>query len=160
MTITLPESKAVLDLLSMFIGSNPVLRQGQGPDYSCPAPGTYITHLKNAEGAVEGAIITDLAATLYIGGGLIMMPEAGLKDMWASGEASEAILDGVGEIFNNVRALLNKIELNPHVNPTEPCLLPGNLAGTDDEWIMNPGKRVDLTGPTVFGIGTMTILGR
>jgi len=159
-TLTLPEPKAVLDLLAMFIGDRPPMAPAQGVDLTMPARGTYVSWLTTADGTVEGAILTDLAASLYFGGGLIMMPEGALRDLHKSGEVSEAVLDGLGEIFNNLRGQLNRITQNPHVTPTDPqCYEPPAPDGPRG-WLYKPGKRIDLRGQTAFGPATLTLLGR
>jgi hypothetical protein len=160
MTLTLPEPKAVLDLLTMFIGDRPPLAPGEGADLRQPTVGTYVTWLKTAEGVVEGAIITDLPASLYLGGGLIMMPEPTLRDMLKEGQASEAVLDGLSEIFNNMRGQLNRIAMNPHVSPTVPAPYAPPAADAPEGWIYGAPKRFDLRGQTAFGPATLTVLGR
>lgn len=157
MTLTLPQPKAVLDLLSMFIGSRPPLAPGPSLDLTYPAPGTYVTWLKGADGQVEGAIFSDLAASLYLGGELLMMPQPALQEMMAAGEASDAVLDALGEVFNNVRALLNRIEMNTHVTPTDPVIYE---APDPDSWVLKPSRRVDLRGNTSFGPASLTLLSR
>lgn len=160
MTLTLPEPKAVLDLLSMFIGGRPPLAPSRGMDLTMPAYGTHVCWLEAADGTVEGAILTDMAASLYIGGGLIMLPEAALREMANRGEISEAVLDGLGEIFNNVRGLLNRIKMNPHVSPTDPE--PYEPPPTDGPlgWLYTTQRRIDLHGQTAFGPATLTLIGR
>ncbi len=160
MTLTLPEPRAVLDLLSMFIGGRPPLAPSRGMDLAMPAYGTYVCWLKDAGGTVEGAILTDMAASLYIGGGLIMMPEAALREMQNRGEISDAVLDGLGEIFNNVRGLLNRIKMNPHVSPSDPEPYEPPAPDGDLGWLYDTERRLDLHGHTVFGPATLTLLGR
>ncbi len=160
MTLALPDTKAVLDLLSMFIGERPPLADGPGIDLAVPPRGTYITWLKGAGGAIEGAIVSDLAASLYLGGELIMMPAPTLMGMKTQGKASDAVLDGLGEVFNNLRGMLNRIEMNPHVTPSEPELYTAPQAGSDAAWILNPSRRVDLRGETPFGVATLGLLSR
>jgi len=159
-TLTLPEPKAVLDLLGMFLGQRPPFAPGEGLDLKLPPYGTHVCWLKGQSGATEGAILTDLAASLYIGGGLIMMPEAALRDMQNRGEVSESVLDGLGEVFNNMRGQLNRIDLNPHVSPTDPMPYEAPAAGSDEAWIYEAGTRIDLRGHTPFGPAALTILGR
>lgn len=160
MTLTLPEPKAVLDLLAMFLGNRPPLAPGEGTDLKMPPFGTYVSWLKAKDGTIEGAILTDLAASLYIGGGLIMMPEAALMDMMKQGAVSEAVLDGLAEVFNNLRGQVNRIDLNPHVSPTDPEAYDAPVEGAPEAWIYNPGKRIDLRGMTAYGAATLTIIGR
>jgi hypothetical protein len=159
-TLTLPEPKAVLDLLDMFLGQRPPLAPGQGLNLELPPYGTHVCWLKGADGTTEGAILTDLSASLYIGGGLIMMPEATLRDMQGRGEVSEAVLDGLGEVFNNLRGQLNRIDMNPHVSPTDPTPYEPPTAGSPESWIFAASKRIDLCGPTPYGPATLTLLGR
>ncbi len=160
MTLTLPEPKAVLDLLDMFLGQRPPLAPGAGMNLEMPPFGTHVCWLKGADGSTQGAILTDLAASLYIGGGLIMMPEAALRDMQNRGEVSESVLDGLGEVFNNLRGQLNRIDMNPHVSPTDPAPYEAPAADGPEGWIYSAPKRIDLQGHTAFGPTTLTILGR
>ncbi|MBD3220589.1 hypothetical protein GF314_05060 [bacterium] len=160
MTLTLPEPKAVLDLLAMFIGDRPPLAPGQAPDLARTSYGTYVCWLQGADGNVEGAFLVDLAAALYIGGGLIMMPEASLVEQFKTGQVSEAVLDGLSEIFNNLRGQLNRIDLNPHVTPTDAVPYQPPAEGASEAWVYEPRGRIDLTGMTAFGIGTLTLLAR
>jgi hypothetical protein len=159
-TLTLPEHKDVLDLLGMFLGNRPPMAPGTGPDLKQPAYGTYVTWLKTADGTVEGAILTDLPASLYLGGGLIMMPEAALREMLNEGAVSDAVLDGLSEIFNNLRGQLNRINMNPHVSPTDPVPYIPPAADSPEGWIYDAPKRIDLQGPTAFGPATLTLVGR
>jgi hypothetical protein len=158
--LTLPDTQAVLETLEAFMGDRPALREGEGPDLAAPARGTYITYLKGPDGNVEGAVVTDLAASLYLGGMLLVVPESELALMARQGEASEAVLDGLSEIVNDLRGLLNQIAMNPHVTPTEP--VPYSVPGPGDDagWVLTPSRRVDFGGDTAFGRGYLTLLGR
>lgn len=158
MTLTLPETKEILDLVELLIDEKPVFRPGEGWDITKPNPGAYITFLQGRDNAVEGAIITDLAATLYIGGKLILLPEATLKDQFNAGEADEPVVEALNEVINNLRTLYNNNDLNPHVAPTQ--TFPYQVPGPDDfvAWVLNPSKRVDYVGQTVFGQGTLTLI--
>ena len=160
MSLTLLEPKAVLDLLDMFLGNRPPLAPGEGANLAQPPYGTYVSWLKDDAGVVQGAVLTDLAASLYIGGGLIMMPQASLNEMLASGTPSDAVLDGLAEVFNNVRGQLNRIDGNPHVSPTDPEPYMPPAPGSDAAWVLNPASRIDLRGPTAFGPATVTLLSR
>ncbi|MBU8869968.1 MAG: hypothetical protein KOO60_03725 [Gemmatimonadales bacterium] len=158
MTLTIPETKEILDLVELLIGEKPVFRQGEGWDLTKPEPGTYITFLQGRDNQVEGAILTDLAAALYIGGKLILLPEATLMDQMKAGEAEEPIVEAVTEVINNMRTLFNNIDLNPHVAPTATFLY--QVPAEDDfvAWIINPRKRVDYVGKTTFGQATLTLI--
>ncbi len=160
MALTFPKTKEILDLVELLIGEKPVFKKGDGWDLKNPEEGSYITFLQGKNKAVEGAIITDLPATLYIGGKLILLPEAGLKDQSQNGEADEQIIEAVTEVVNNMRTLFNNIELNPHVAPT--ATFPYQVPTADDYvgWILEPGSRTDYTGETPYGKATLTLLSR
>jgi hypothetical protein len=158
MTLAMPETKEILDLVELLIGEKPVLRQGEGWDLLQPNPGSYITFLQGRDNQVEGAILTDLPATLYIGGKLILLPEATLMDQMKAGAADEPVIEAVTEVINNLRSLFNNIELNPHVAPTKTFLY--QVPAEDDfvAWVREPGKRVDYVGTTNFGMATLTLI--
>lgn len=147
-----------MDLVGLLIDEKPVFKKGEGWDLTNPSPGAYITFLQGRDNAVEGAIITDLAATLYIGGKLILLPEASLMDQVKSGEADEPVIEAVTEVINNLRTLYNNIDANPHVAPTQ--TFPYQVPGPDDfvAWILNPSRRMDYVGDTPFGQATLTLI--
>ena len=158
MSITLPETKDIMDLVGLLIDEKPVFREGEGWDLAQPSPGAYITFLQGRDNAIEGAIITDLAATLYIGGKLILLPDATLKDQFNKGVAEEPVVEALTEVINNIRTLYNNIELNPHVAPTQ--TFPYQVPSPDDfvAWVLNPSKRIDYVGDTIFGTATLTLI--
>jgi hypothetical protein len=158
--LTFPKTKEILDLVELLIGEKPVFKKGDGWDLNNPEEGCYITFLQGKDKTVEGAIITDLPATLYIGGKLILLPDAGLKDQALKGEADEQIIEAVTEVVNNMRTLFNNIKLNPHVAPTATFAYQVPTADDYVGWILDPGERVDLVGETGFGAATMTLLSR
>ena len=75
-----------------------------------------------------------------------------------SGEADEPVIEAVTEVINNLRTLFNKIDMNPHVAPTQ--TFPFQVPAEDDfvAWILNPGKRLDYVGQTQFGQATLTLI--
>lgn len=154
----MPETKEILDLVELLIGEKPVFKVGDGWNLLQPEPGSYITFLQGRDHRVEGAILTDLPATLYIGGKLILLPEARLMDQMKSGAADEPVVEAVTEVINNLRTLFNNIDLNPHVAPTK--TFPYQVPGEDDfvAWVRNPGRRVDYVGTTNFGLATLTLI--
>ncbi len=158
MTLTLPETKEIMDLVQLLIDEKPIFRIGKGWDLNKPNPGSYITFLQGKDNAIEGAIITDIAATLYIGGKLILLPEATLKEQYDNRKADEPVVEAVTEVINNMRTLYNNIDLNPHVAPT--ATFEYQVPSEDDfvAWILNPSKRVDYVGETPFGTATMTLI--
>ena len=158
MAITFPDKKAIFETIELLIGEKPVFKKGEGWDLSDPPEGAYITFLQGKDYTVEGAIVTDLAATLYIGGKLILLPDSALKDQFNMGEADEPVVEAVTEVINNLRTLYNNIDLNPHVAPTK--TFPYQVPAADDfvAWILNPGKRIDYVGQTPYGPGVLTLI--
>lgn len=158
MTLTLPQTTEIMELVELLIDEKPEFKIGQGWDLTQPNPGATITFLQGRDNAVEGAIVTDLAATLYIGGKLILLPEVTLKDQFKTGRAAEPVVEALNEVINNLRTLYNNIDLNPHVAPTQ--TFPYQVPGPDDfvAWILNPSKRIDYVGDTVLGPATMTLI--
>jgi len=158
--LTFPKTKEILDLVELLIGEKPVFRKGKGWDLSDPDEGCYITFLQGKDKTIEGAIITDLSATLYIGGKLILLPEATLQDQSQNGEAEEPIVEAVTEVVNNLRTLFNNIDMNPHVAPTKTYEYqvpePDDLVG----WLLEPAKRIDYVGDTAYGPGTLTLVSK
>jgi hypothetical protein len=154
----MPHTKEIMGLVGLLIDEQPVFRQGTGWDLSNPEPGAYITFLQGRDNTVEGAIITDLAATLYIGGKLILLPDNLLQEQNAAGEADAPVIEALNEVINNLRTLFNNIDLNPHVAPTQTFKY--QVPGPDDfvAWILNPSKRVDYVGETIFGTATLTLI--
>ncbi len=147
-----------MDLVQLLIDEKPVFKVGDGWDLSKPNPGAYITFLQGKDNAIEGAIITDIAATLYIGGKLILLPEATLKEQYNNRKAEEPVVEALTEVINNMRTLYNNIDLNPHVAPTATFEY---IVPSEDDfvgWILNPSKRVDYVGETVFGSAVMTLV--
>lgn len=158
MSLVFPKQAEIFELIEMLIGEKPLFKRGQGWDLRNPEPGAYITFLQGKDYEVEGAVITDLAATLYIGGKLILLPPASLQSQYYSGEAEESVVEAVTEVINNLRTLFNAIDLNPHVAPTK--TFPYQVPAADDfvAWILDPGKRIDYVGKTPYGDGTITLI--
>lgn len=158
MALAFPKQADVFELIEMLIGERPVFKRGQGFDLRNPPAGCYITFLQGNDYEVQGAVITDLAATLYIGGKLILLPPASLQAQFASGVAEDSVIEAVTEVINNLRTLFNAIELNPHVAPTK--TFPYQVPADDDfvAWILKPGKRIDYVGETPYGPGLLTFI--
>lgn len=158
MSLVFPKQAEIFELIEMLIGEKPFFKRGKGWDLREPDRGAYITFLQGKDYEVEGAVITDLAATLYIGGKLILLPPASLQNQFYSGEAEESVVEAVTEVINNLRTLFNAIDLNPHVAPTKTFLY--QVPAEDDfvAWVLNPGKRMDYVGQTPYGEGTITLI--
>lgn len=160
MALALPRTKDVLDLVGLLIGEKTLFVAGESWDLSRPGPGCCITFLQGKTRAVEGAIITDLAATLYIGGKLILLPESMLLDQARLGIADAPVIEAVTEVVNNLRTLFNNIRKNPHVAPTKTFPYQVPSAGDYVAWLLEPTERVDYVGDTPFGRAHLTLLAR
>jgi hypothetical protein len=159
-SLALPRTKEVLEVVELLIGEKPALEPGQSWDLSHPGPGCCITFLQGKTRAIEGAIITDLAATLYIGGKLILLPEATLLDQAQIGAANAPVIEAITEVVNNLRTLFNNIRKNPHVAPTATFPYQVPAAGDYVAWLLKPTERMDYVGDTPFGRANLTLLAR
>jgi hypothetical protein len=157
-SLVFPKQAEIFDLIEMLIGEKPAFGRGEEWDLRQPRDGTYITFLQGKDYEVEGAVITDLAATLYVGGKLILLPPTNLQSQFDSGAAEDAVIEAVTEVINNLRTLFNANHLNPHVAPTR--TFPYRVPEADDfvAWILEPGKRIDYVGETPYGAGTITLI--
>lgn len=160
MSLVFPKQAEIFELIETLLGERPVFKRGKGCDLRDPPDGCYITFLQGNDNEVEGAVVTDLAATLYIGGKLILLPAVSLQNQFASGVADESVVEAITEVVNNLRTLYNAIDLNPHVAPTK--TFPYQVPADDDfvAWILAPGKRIDYVGKTPYGEGTITLIAR
>ena len=152
MTVTMPQAYELLDMIEMILGSKPPLSESKEAWDLAKAPdGTYVTWLCNSEGDKRGAVVTNINATLFLGGKLVMMPEAGLDDSARRLEVEDTIVEAVEEIVNMLRSVLNKQVGNEHLSPlpTEPF---GKIDAEGSEgWVLGPGGRLDLVGECSFG---------
>ncbi len=160
MALKLPKTQEILDLVELLIGEKPVFQKTDGWDLANPGRGCYITFLQGKDNNVEGAIITDLPATLYVGGKLILLPENTLQDQSVSGQADQPVVEAVTEVVNNLRTLFNNIDRNPHVAPTKTYDYQVPTADDYVGWILEPSKRVDYAGETTYGRATLTLLAK
>jgi CheY-specific phosphatase CheX len=159
--LCLPRARNVVDFLELLIGHRPEMTKVEsGLDLGYPGVKTYVTYLKDANGHALGAILADLPGTLYLGGGLIMMQPSVLQEQLVEGAASEAVLDALAEIFNNLRGLYNKIMGNQHVSPSPITSFAGAEEDEGLAWMLAPSSRLDLAGNSPYGPGHLVLLGR
>ena len=104
--------------------------------------------------------VTSLNATIYLGGKLIMMPDAGLADIASTGQAEESQVDALEETINMLRSVFNNMPGSSHVSPMEiqPLTMPD--AEGEDAWMFSPRSRVDFVGNAPFGELRMALLFR
>ncbi len=160
MSITLPELNAVSKSLGVLLGTDLAFSAGAPVDLAGAGDGAYVSYLTDDVGAVVGAIMADLPAALYLGGTLIMLPAGSLSEQLRSGEASEAALDGLSEVFNTLRSAVNHIPGNPHVCTTNVIPLGESTASDEGEWLSSAADRMDLVADLPLGEGRLTFLVR
>lgn len=152
MTVTMPKTSAFIDMLEMILGDRPPLNEtGEAWDLSKVSDGTYVTWLRNAAGERRGAVVTNINATCYLGGKLVMMPEAGLGDQAKSRQAEEIVVEAVEEIVNMMRSVINKQAGNEHVSPEPTQPMTPVAADGPEAWVLAPSTRLDLAGECSFG---------
>ena len=160
MSITLPELNKVSKSLGVLLGTDLAFDAGEPVDLSGISDGAYVSYLTDDVGAVVGAILADLPAALYLGGTLIMLPEGSLSEQLRSGEASEAALDGLSEVFNTLRSAVNHIPGNPHVCASTVIPLGESTASDEGEWLGAASERMDMVAELPLGEGRLTFLVR
>jgi len=142
-----PETEDLADAGQNVQLGLPFFMEEESWDLANPSQGCFITFLQGKDKHVEGAIITDLPATLYMGGKLILLPENTLQDLSATGQADQQVVEAVNEVVNNLSTLFNDIDKNPHVAPTKTFAY--DVPSADDH-----------VGETVCGPATMTLLAK
>ena len=161
MAVYVPETTEILDLLNMILGDNSPLQEVEKAwELDTVPQGTHVTYLCDGDGDKLGAVVTDINGTVYLGGKLIMMHEAGLAGKAASGVVEENLVEAVEEIVNMLRSVFNNQPGSEHVSPLPTRLLETPDADGDDAWLLDPSERLDLQGKCSFGTLRMSFLFR
>jgi len=105
-------------------------------------------------------VVTDLVATVYLGGKLVMMPDASLADKVLGQDVDETMLESLKEVVNMTRSVFNRVSGNVHLHPLPPCPLEKPRAGARDAWLLEPAERLDLAGECSCGSLRIAILFR
>ncbi len=159
MSLKLPEPAALLEILETILDGPTPLRPAEEPfDFRGSDQAIYVSLLRDDEGGVQGAVVADAAATIFLGGALIMVPAGAQQEQWRQGRAEESITDAMSEIVNMLRSVVNGVSGNPHVAP-DPLVLLDELAEEVD-WLPSPTGRLDLAGELPFATGHLSILAR
>ena len=160
MSLKLPNTADVIEILEMMIGESPRLAAGDGVDLAAPPAGTSVSWLATDDGEVLGAIVATLPVAVFLGGTMIMIPAGAQEDQVNAGAASEAVVDAMSEINNMLRGLLNTFRMNTHVSPSKLADFAPPAADDANAWVLNPAQRLDLSGRFPCGTGCMTLLSR
>lgn len=148
MSISLPPNTEVSRILTLLLGKKIEMKPvaaGKSPKINALSKGWHASKLNDDQGQVLGALMTDLSATIFFGGSLMMMPPGGLEDMKDEGKASEEVIDATGEVFNNITTLLNQIEGNPHLRVTATTPIDAKLFNAEFSWIAKATSKLELS---------------
>jgi hypothetical protein len=161
MKVILTEVHEIPDLINLILGEkSPLVFTDDAWDLKTIPDGSYVTRLSNAAGEVRGAVLTDINATVFLGGKLVMMPEAGLCERAKNLEVDDSIVEALAEIVNMMRSIFNKQFGNEHMSPQPTQPMVAIAAEGDDTWMLEPASRIDLTGDCSFGKLCMSIVFR
>ena len=159
MSLKLPDPQALRDALGMILDDACPLQPAATPIDLAARPGTVRgALLLDDDGEPQGAVLADVAATVYLGGSLIMIPAGAQQDQVAADAPAEAVLDAMAEVVNILRGSINAVPGNPHVSPGPLSSLPELTAA--HPWLVEPTARLDLAGPLPCGEGCLVVLAR
>ncbi len=112
----------------------------KGPKFNKKgADAFYMCRLVDDAGLEVGALIADLAATIALGGKLMMIPKEELDSMLASKTPSEDVISAMSEVFSTLSGTINAVPDGLHikVNPLE------QLDVQAVSWTVKCGSRVN-----------------
>lgn len=134
-----PDGPHVTTVVKQLVAGDLQVKEATTGTVSFTDAKLYASTLVDKDGQVIGAMIADLRATVFVGGGMILLPQDALEEQVAAGEASADALDAMSEVFNTLASSLNSIEGNPHIRttPAEP------LEVEALPWINDPAGRKD-----------------
>ncbi len=123
----------------------------KGPKFNKKgADAFYMCRLIDDAGLEVGAMIADLAATIALGGKLMMIPQEELESMVASKTPSEDVISAMSEVFSTLSGAINAVPDGLHikVNPLE------QLDVQAVSWTVKCGSRINFVdgagGSVVF----------
>ncbi|MBC8424046.1 hypothetical protein H8E07_07970 [bacterium] len=161
MTICMPDTREILTILGAIIGDKKLIRPSGEPwDLGKAAVGTHVTYLCDADDEKLGAVVTDLVATVYLGGKLVMMPDAAMADKVRARHVDETMLEALEEVVNMTRSVFNGVAGNVHLHATPPSPLEKPRPDGGDVWLLEPAERLDLGGECSFGALRIAMLFR
>lgn len=109
----LPPVPDLSEMLGKLLGDHVSLSQSDALALN-EGVGLYVCKLVDEEGAVAGAMIADLNATVRGGGTLIMSDEDEMTMQLEEGSAGADALDAMTEVCNTLNATINRVKGNPH----------------------------------------------
>ncbi len=161
MVVCIPETQEILELFDTILDGKNLLRPADSPwNLRLVPEGTHVTYLCNVEGDKLGAVVTDINATVYLGGKLVMISETGLAGKARRMEVDETLADAVMEVVNMARTVFNQLVGNEHLRPAPTRVLERPRADGREVWLLDPSARLDLTGECSFGTLNISFLFR
>lgn len=157
MVLHYPDANEVSKLLSLLLDRPAPIKERAGKKPPAVEPGQWVCPIKDDADNVVGAVVLDLAGVCALGGALMMLPEAVLKEHLRGGQVSEGLVDGSTEVVNNLVGLINKNAKNPHVRA-------GVLVSAKDAsvagapWLKAPQAWTTMTGESAIGPWKMSLL--
>ena len=153
----LPDSEQVRELLEALLDGCPDLTSSSDVPDAGWMDKAYACICRNDDGESTVGLVADLHAALFLGGKLMMMPDAGLEDQADEGELWEEPLDALSEVFNNLTVTLNATPAATHV-VSRPAARPGSLDGDEAEWMKSCSNCLSLEAKFPTGQGKLVIL--
>ncbi len=140
--LDVPTVAAMKETIAALLGTE--LEMSEDVKLPLPALGelgapSYICQIIDDAGEIEGLILSDLEATVRLGGSLMMTPAEEIANQIANATPSEDVVDAAAEIFNNLSGVLNAVEGNKHikVDTARP------LVESEHPWLNEPYVRHD-----------------
>ncbi len=110
----------------------------------------YMTELLGDDDEVIGAMVADLAATVFQGGTLMMLGPEAIQEMARDKDPSEDVVETMKEVLNVQSRCFNEVKDNPHIRIGE-----FRLVEPSDDWLWAPAHR--LTFVDSFGGRTLLL---
>lgn len=114
--LKLPSAAAIAVCLKTLVGKKIGVREVRPKSH--PVDGKqlhWFSTLIDDEGKDVGALVTDLFATIGLGGALMMIPPAELDAQRAQQKPSEDVMSAMTEVMNNLSATINQVPEALHV---------------------------------------------
>ncbi|MEI9937575.1 MAG: hypothetical protein WDO69_10185 [Pseudomonadota bacterium] len=114
--VKLPPAAEVAACLSALLGRKIGVREKHPVTFPPKQVGPcWLSRLVDNEGNEVGAIVTDLAATIGLGGTLMMFPAEQLEAQRKEGAPTEEVISAMDEVANNLSATINQQPEGLHV---------------------------------------------
>lgn len=143
--LRLPRAQDFIRCIEQLIGSEVTAKEVPAEFDLNSGERVYMSQLVDDSDRLIGAVIMDLEATVFLGGTLLMVPEAELKTQVRTRAPSEDSIAASSEVCNALSGSLNNVPDNAHVRTKylEP------LNATEFPWLRKP--RVQMMLEDSFG---------